>query len=153
MNHQILRIKKTRESLINQLAGISIEAYNKIPDGFNNNIIWNVGHLIAAQQGVCYVRAGVKPVTEKYFSLYKPGTKPEHSVDENEVEEIKATLLTSIDQLDIDYPSNIFTNYPSWTTRYGVEIASIDDALQFLMYHEGLHTGIIMSMKRIVASY
>jgi hypothetical protein len=109
--------------------------------------------LIAAQQGVCYVRAGVKPVTEKYFSLYKPGTRPENSVDENEVEEIKTALSTSIDQLDIDYPSNLFTHYPSWTTRYGVEIASIDDALQFLLYHEGLHTGTIMAMKRLIASH
>jgi hypothetical protein len=153
MNEQILRIKKTRESLINVLADISVEAYNKIPSGFNNNIIWNVGHLIAAQQGVCYVRAGVKPVTEKYFLQYKPETKPEHPVDENEVEEIKETLLSSIDQLEIDYTSHLFTNYPSWTTRYGVEIGSIDDALGFLMYHEGLHTGTIMALKRLVAFY
>jgi hypothetical protein len=153
MNDQILRIKKTRESLLNLLADISVEAYNKIPAGFNNNIIWNVGHLIAAQQGLCYVRAGVKPVTEKYFSLYKPGTKPEQLIDENEVEEIKDFLLSSIDQLETDYNNHLFTNYPSWTTRYGVEIGNIDDALGFLMYHEGLHTGTIMAMKRLVTSF
>ena len=146
------RLKKVRQTVINIVNDLSMEEINKIPDGFNNNIAWNLGHLIAAQQGICYVRPGLKQVVdEKYFLQYKPGTKPEQDIDENEVELMKEVLLTSIDKLENDYNSDLFVSYPSWTTRYGVEIASIDDAIHFLLYHEGLHTGTIMALKKIVS--
>lgn len=150
MNSLIDRIKKTRQYLLGLVNDLPVESLNKIPEGFNNNIAWNLGHLIAAQQGICYVRAGVKQaVDEKYYLNYKPGTKPERNIDADEVEEIKHVLLTSIDKLETDYHTNLFDNYTSWTTRYGVEIANIDDAVQFLIYHEGLHTGTIMALKRL----
>ena len=33
---------------------LTIEELNKIPEGFNNNIIWNFGHVIVSQQIICY---------------------------------------------------------------------------------------------------
>jgi hypothetical protein len=151
MNQAIDRIKKTRQYLIKMLEDLPIESINKVPEGFNNNIIWNVGHLIAAQQGICYVRAGLSlVVNEKYFLLYKPGTKPEKDVDQSELEEMKVVLLDSLDKLENDYERRLFINYPPWTTRYGVELENIDTALEFLMFHEGLHSGTIMALKRLV---
>src|SRR5436853_7940636 len=108
MNNLIDRIKKTRQFLINLLSDLPAESVNKIPAGFNNNIAWNLGHLIASQQGICYVRSGSKPVVdEKYYLQYKPGTKPEQDINENELEEIKRLLLSSIDQLETDYKSDL----------------------------------------------
>lgn len=151
MNKQIDRIKKIRLFLLGLVKDISVDQLNEIPAGFNNNIVWNVGHLIAAQQGVCYVRAAVKPVVdEKYILPYKSGTKPEQFVNENEVEIIKELLLSSLDRFETDYDNNVFENYSTWSTRYGVELTGIDDALEFLMYHEGLHSGTVMALKRLV---
>lgn len=153
MNNSIGRIKSTRQFLIKLVEDLSVDDLNKVPEGFNNNIIWNVGHMLVSQQGICYTRAGAKPVIdEKYFMQYKPGTKPEQQVDREEVDKIKELLLSAIDKLEMDYQTDIFVNYPAWSTRYGVEIASIDDAIEFLMYHEGMHTGIIMAMKKLVSS-
>jgi hypothetical protein len=50
----------------------------------------------------------------------------------------------------MDYLNNLFASYPPWSTRYGVEITNIDDALQFLLYHEGLHAGIIIAMRKLL---
>ena len=151
MNKQFDRIKKTRQYQVDFLKDLQNEQINLIPDGFNNNIGWNLGHLIAAQQGICYVRAGLKPVVdEKYYLQYKAGTKPEQNINENDIEQIKEILLTSIDQLEEDYNNKLFVNYISWTTRYGVEICSIDDAVDFLLYHDGLHAGIITAFKKLV---
>jgi hypothetical protein len=55
-------IKKTRTSLLNMISGLSLEQINKVPEGFNNNIIWNLGHLVSAQQGICYSRSGLSPI-------------------------------------------------------------------------------------------
>ena len=32
----------------------TLEQLNKIPAGFSNNLIWNIGHIIVAQQGLIY---------------------------------------------------------------------------------------------------
>ncbi len=151
MNRQIERIKQIRTFLIESINDLSADELNEIPSGFNNNIVWNLGHLIAAQQGVCYVRAGVKPaVDEKYIILYKSGTKPGGFIAGNEAEIIKKLLISSLDLLQADYEDNVFASYLLWTTRYGAELSNIDDALQFLLFHEGLHSGSVIALKKLV---
>lgn len=141
-----------RLGLLNSIIkDLNIEQLNKIPTGFNNNIIWNLGHLVYAQQGICYKRAGVEPiVSEDFFTLYSPGTKPERFIDESELETIKELLTSTLDRLIIDYEKDLFANYTPWTTRYGVDLNNIDDVLNFLPFHDGLHIGYIMAQKRVV---
>ena len=150
---QIEILKKTRQYLLELVRDLSIEELNEIPHGFNNNIIWNLGHMLASQQGVCYVRSGLKvAIDEKYFLAYKPGTKPDEFIDRVQVDAIKNLFLPAIDQLERDYYDNVFSNYPPWTNRYGVEHKNIEDTIDFLLFHEGLHLGYIMALKRMVRS-
>ncbi|MEO7523815.1 MAG: DinB family protein [Ferruginibacter sp.] len=151
MYPQIELIKTIRTWLLNLIEDLSVEQMNEIPGGFNNNIIWNVAHLLAAQQGVCYLRAGLKPaVEEKYVIEFKSDTKPGALLVKDEIEMIKALLFTSLDQLEIDLKDKIFINYKSWATRYGAEMNNIEDALNFLPFHEGLHIGYVMALKRVI---
>ena len=151
MTKQIEIIRKTRSFLLKNLEDLATEQYNKIPEGFNNNIIWNLGHMIAAQQGVCYLRAGLASrVGEDIINSFKSGTKPERDFSEAKIENIKSLLFSTLDQLEEDYNNNIFGGYIAWSTRYGVELASIDDAINFLPFHEGLHSGCIGGLKRLV---
>lgn len=144
-------IKQPRLKILEVLQSFTLQQLNTIPPGFNNNIIWNLGHMVAAQQGVCYKRAGLPTrVDETFFSAYKPDSKPENPVTQQQFDEIKTLLTTTLVQLAEDYAQGIFTNYPTWTTRYGVEISSIEDAIAFLPFHEGLHVGYIMAMKKLV---
>lgn len=106
----------------------------------------------ATQQGICYLRAAAKAVVdERYYTEFKPGTKPDKFISGEEAQSIKTLFLSTLDQFETDHSTAMFENYPAWTTRYGVEIASIDDAIQFLLYHEGLHAGVIMAMKKLLA--
>ena len=151
MTKQIEIIRKTRSFLLKNLEGLTTEQYNKIPEGFNNNIIWNLGHMIAAQQGICYMRAGIAPrVGEDFINTFKSGTRPERTFSETEIQEIKELLFTTLDQLEEDYNNKIFNNYNTWSTRYAVELASIDDAINFLPFHEGLHSGCSTALKKLV---
>lgn len=148
---QIEIMRQPRLKIIDTLNAFTLEQLNTIPTGFNNNIIWNLGHMIAAQQGVCYKRAGLDTwVADDFFQAYKPDTKPNGFVDAAGLEEIKTLLSTSLDQLEHDYKNGIFSNYPTWTTRYGVEIDSIETAIAFLPFHEGLHIGYVMGMRKLV---
>ena len=151
MKKELQSIKNTRKYLLDLIKDLSTDQLNEIPQGFNNNIIWNLGHLIASQQGLCYLRSGIKPLAEeKYFTHYKPQTKPEIPVDKQEIEDLKELLIGLIDKLEMDYNQNVFINYGSFRTAYGVEITNIDDAINFILFHEGLHTGYIMAMKHLI---
>ena len=140
--------------MLNQIDQLTSEQLNKIPAGYTNNIIWNVDHLIAATQSLCYTRAGL-PITvdDRYVSPYMPGTKPERYVDEQEIDTIKSLLITSMDQLNADANNHLFAQYsPSAMIpkQYGVEVNTLDDAIDFLLYHDGFHAGYILSLKHLV---
>lgn len=152
MKQQIEVIKQARSFILNVVKDLSTEQLNYIPEGFNNNIIWNLGHLIAAQQGVCYLRTGLPAtVSMDFFHAYKPGSKPERALSETEIEEIKEMAFTTLDQLLHDYENGLWTSYSAWTTRYGVELKTIEEAIQFLLFHEGLHSGYITALKNVLA--
>jgi len=151
MNFQIEAIRSIRKSLLELIKDLSLEELNFIPQGFNNNILWNLAHIIAAQQGICYLRAGL-PITisQEFFEQYKPGTKPERPVSITEMDEIKKLLFSTLDGFEEDYKNQLFTQYTEWTTRYGVTIRDIDDVIKFLPFHDGLHLGYVLALKRAV---
>ena len=154
MNNTIHKIRLFRTYLLQQTETLSIEQLNLIPQGFNNNIIWNMAHLISAQQGVCYLRAGkAVRVEDHLLTPFLTNTKPEKFINAVEVAEIRARIITTLDELQTDYDAGHFSNYtpsPNILRVYGVELTSIDHALEFLLYHEGVHCGYIMAMKHLV---
>ncbi|MGY4384971.1 hypothetical protein ACVWYN_002007 [Pedobacter sp. UYP24] len=148
---QIDSLKKIRTFTLNTIEGLSTEQFNKIPEGYNNNIIWNVAHMIAAEQGICYLRAQLETVIpEHFYAAYKPGSKPAGDLSESQITEIKALLLSSLTVLEKDLTDNKFEGYLPWATRYGVEMNNIIEALDFLPFHEGMHLGYIMALKRLL---
>jgi len=147
----IVQIKKTRAFILELVKNLSTEQLNKIPTGFSNNIIWNIAHLTAAQQNLCYIRSGL-PVTveDKYFSPFLSGTKPVKFIEKEEIILIFDVLLNSIDRLATDYTSGIFVSFDPWDKRYGMKLNSIEDAVNFVPFHEGMHIGYIMALKKLV---
>lgn len=154
MNKRIEKISNFRQFLLRQVDGLSAQQFNFVPQGFNNNIIWNLGHLIAAVQNMCYVRSGQAiAVEEQYFLPFLPGTKPNSLIDGQEIAKIRALFISSINRLAADFDAGIFRDYrPSEKIPeiYGVEVRNIDEALDFLLYHEGLHVGYVFSLKHAV---
>lgn len=141
----------TRQFMLDIISALDNSMLNKIPDGFNNNIIWNVAHLISSQYGICYLRSNNEIPDLEIFHSFKVGSKPERIISDEEIEYIKSLLFTSLDVLKADFTSGKLDNYAPWTTRYGVEIKNIQDGIAFLPYHEGLHLGYIMALKRVIA--
>lgn len=114
--------------------------------------MWNLGHMIAAQQGVCYKRAGLPSrVDETFFETFKPGSKPERLYTADDLALIKELFTATINQLADDLQTDMFGNYTMLTTRYGPELHSVTDAVAFLPFHEGLHIGVIGSLGKLVS--
>lgn len=154
MNSKIEKMKGFRLFMLKQIENLTSAQLNHIPPGFNNNIIWNLGHMLSAEQTMCYVRAGLPPtIDSSYLSRYLSGTKPEHPVDQPEIEYTRAALITSLHTLQSDLDRQIFDNYsPSVMIPkvYGFEVRTIDEAIDYLLYHDGYHTGCILSLKHLL---
>ena len=151
METRIETLKKVRLNFLNVLGELTAEQLNEIPKRFNNNIVWNLGHLLASQQGLCYVRAGLKmTIDEQLFLTYKPESKPNGFVDNLEIDRLKELFISAIEQFEIDYNKNMFIGYTQWINRTGIEITNIDDAIAYVLFHEGIHLGYVMALKRLV---
>jgi hypothetical protein len=140
-----------RTITVQEIQGLSVEQFNTIPAEFNNNIIWNAGHLVASEQRMLYLRSGKTPlVSAEFFTRYQKGSRPEGYINEAEINAIKNLLRESIERFEQDYKNNLFVGYDAWTTSYGNPISNLDDAITFLPFHEGLHLGCIKTLKKII---
>jgi hypothetical protein len=154
MSKQIQIIKGLRSFLLNQVNNLTSEQLNTIPAGFNNNIIWNMGHLLCSAQIICYKRAGVPlSLDDKFVTPFLPNSKPEKIFSNEEIKTIKELFISTIDILQSDYKNRLFNNYTKSENierYYGIELLTIEDALDFLLYHEGFHSGRITALKKLV---
>jgi len=148
----VFKVQKTiREILLKILDSHSLEQLNRIPAGYSNNLIWNVAHCISSQQVLVYKLSGLPTlVSDEFIDKYKKGTKPEGDVSQVEVDEIRALLFLTLEKTEKDVNEGIFQNYTTYLTSMGFELTNVQDALDFVNYHEGIHTGIIMSIRKFV---
>lgn len=150
--NQTLNVNTTSRAIISKiLENHTLDQLNKIPKGFSNNLIWNIAHVVVTQQLLVYKLSGLPMlISDEMVEKYKKGTKPERDANQEEVDEIKSLLLSTIEKTKEDYKNGIFKNYQEYPTSTGFVLNSIEDAMAFNSFHEGLHIGILMSIRKLV---
>ncbi|MGL2988445.1 DinB family protein [Flavobacterium sp. RSSA_27] len=129
----------------------TLEQLNKIPEGFSNNLIWNLAHILVTQQLLVYKLSGLPMlVSDEIVEKYKKGSKPVHQVTQEEVDYIKDLFFSSVEKMKSDYENNLFQNFTEYPTSTGFTLHTAAEAIQFNAFHEGLHIGIMMSLKKFV---
>lgn len=143
--------KTSRKIYLEFFDKYSLEQLNIVPEKFNNNLIWNIGHIIAAQQSLVYKTSSLPMhITDEYFDKYKPGTKPMGAVLQREADEIKSLLTSMIDKTETDLANGRFVTFAERNTITGFHLGNLQDALVFNNYHEGLHLGYMKSIAKFV---
>ena len=151
MNQTFDITRTSRKMIAPFLENYTLEQLNAIPDGFSNNLIWNIAHIVVTQQLLVYKLSGLPTmVSDEMIQKYRKGTKPEHIVTQAEVDEIKSLLFTTIDQTEVDFENKIFKNFDEYPTSTGFVLKSAKEAMIFNNFHEGLHLGILMSIRKFV---
>ncbi|GGZ75211.1 DinB family protein [Algibacter mikhailovii] len=145
-------LKNTRGILSKIIENTSVEELNKVPAGFNNNIIWNIGHLVVTEQLLAYKLSGLEiKISETLVSKYRKDSKPDGDVSEEEIAEIQGLLLKSLAGTENDFNYGVFKNYNAYTvSTTGNTLNNIDEALQFILVHEGIHYGYILALLKAV---
>ncbi len=151
MKTQFEILIKSRELVLQVIDDLTIEQLHTIPKGFKNNIVWNVAHLVVTQQLLLYKLSGVNClIPNDLIADFRKGTFPTRNFTNEEFDEIKDLLSALPETLIEDYEAEIFQDYEEYETSTGFVLDSLETAIAFNNYHEGLHLGIIRSIKKLV---
>lgn len=151
MNNQLALIYKHRQIILSLVDDLNTLQLCEIPTGFSNNIIWNLGHIVVTQQLLSYGLTG-QPFTipSEIIDKYRKGSKPSLTVTSDEINWIKNQFTEVLHQFDVALQAEKFTNFTPYTTSMGLKLTTIQESLQFMSYHEGIHFGIIVSLKKFI---
>ena len=144
-------LRKSRLLTLKELDGLTLDQIHTIPQGFKNNIAWNIAHLVVTQQLLHYKLSGLNCLCpDDLIEAHRKGTSPTKTFTEEEFEEVKELMLGLPDTLEEDYEAGIFENFIEYPTSAGFVLNSFESAIVFNNFHEGIHYGIIRSIKKFL---
>lgn len=143
--------KTNRTIYLTYLTEYSPEQLNHTPEGFNNNLIWNIAHVIVVQQRLVYGASNLQMnIPDGLFQEFKPGTKPQAYQPSERIDLFKKLLIAPIEQTIADYDSGLFKEYREFTTTKGFFLGNVQDAIAFNNYHEAMHLGSMLSLSKLL---
>lgn len=135
-----------RQRTLDEMEGLTEEQADKVKEGFNNTIRWNLGHIYTAQN-VLISKFGGKNIEmpPRYLELFGPGSIPaDWEGDIPTLSELKQRLEEQPKKL-----KEALTGQLDDKAKEPFQfLTTVGEILNFSLYHEGLHTGIIKSLKK-----
>lgn len=149
--HKTLRA--ARGYLLGNIGKLSDEQWLVVPDDFSNNILWNVGHLLHSHNTLTYGASGLDTgIPAEYEGLFKGGTSPATWSETPNVAEVRERFGAQMEKLIAAHETEAFANFKAYELMPGYTLDNIDDAMNFVLFHESLHVeAISMIKKRVVA--
>ncbi|MFD2371033.1 DinB family protein [Brevibacillus sp. GCM10020057] len=142
-----------RSLTLGALNNASEEIADVIPAGFNNNIRWNLGHILVTQDSFMY-GPSCPHLPESYPALFKPGSKPADWTGDvptlatlaAQLEEQKARIKEAFaGRLDEKLPQ------PFHLGNKGT-MHTLGEMFAFSLFHEGMHANALGLLLKAVKS-
>jgi hypothetical protein len=144
------KLEEERKLLLDRTKDLTVDQYNIIPTGFNNNIIWNMGHILVVSEDVLYGNSPYqRPVHQFAKSRFQKGSAPDEIIGEDDISLLRHSLQQTAQ----------FYKRCSGMDRSGYEIPSAsdtgmtivgDEIMRFLLFHEDMHYRKIARLSEIV---
>ena len=144
-------IRSRFEELIDNL---STEELNAIPHGFNNNIVWNYGHIIVSGYALAFISSGVDTsLTIPLYSKFRKGSRPEGIMTTGEINTLKELRAQFPAVLEEALKKEKFNNITAYATQtFGVPMPTLDSILTTIAAHDTFHYQTARMYKRILNS-
>ena len=145
--------EKIHEIYHKVLTGTPEDQLFKIPSPHNNNLFWNIAHVLVTEQLLIYKLSALTPKLDgDLIKKYSKGTFPEESVSKEVIEQVADGLLKAPGWIREDYKKGIFKDFIPYTTSAQVTLNNVEDAISFNLVHLGIHYGTIRSMQKLMPS-
>lgn len=139
------QINLIRQNTLKEMEGLSKEQADQKPEGFNNTIRWNLGHICVVQN-ILLSKFGGKNIEtpSHYLELFAPGTKPTDWKGEvPTLDELKQSLEEQPEKLKEALAGQLEEK----SEETFQSLSTIGELLNFTMYHEAMHVGMIKGIK------
>lgn len=147
--------QKTRKTVVDAVANLTEAQLLAMPEGFDNNILWNVGHMIVVRQALVYGRSGLDPLIdlEAMQADFWPNTSPAGWEATPDITAVLAMLANHSNQFAADIAAGKFADvvYQPRTSGSGVHVETVAEVVHYNNYHEGLHLGAILALRNLVS--
>ncbi len=141
----------TRKSLLGILDAMSVEQMLRIPEPHRNSVFWNVAHLMVTQQLLFYRLSGLPlRIEEGWVERYGKGSSASEQVSAQDIDFVRKNIVSLCEQAQQDFEKGLFKSYKPYMTSTGIELTSLEEALEFSAFHDGIHLGVVLSLKKLV---
>jgi len=142
---------QNRKNLLAILESTPKEDLLKIPQGFRNNIWWNIAHVVVTQQILTYKFSGLPMrVSDGLVDKFMKGTVPDGTATDAEIKQITEVLVSTIERTKEDYAAGLFKDFKPYTTSAKVTLTDVSYAISFNNFHEGIHLGSIFALRKML---
>jgi len=148
--HEVLykQLETYRKELLGNVEKVTDEQAEIIPDGFNNNIRWNLGHLYLDQ--FLWIEALTKeasPTSKQFNQCFGFGTTAANFTEETpSFKELKELLKAQPQEILEKYHKELDKEY----SPIDMGMHTIEQVLIRTIFHEGIHLQAINDLKRFI---
>jgi hypothetical protein len=89
-------------------------------------------------------------IPDSLFEKYQNGSRPDEKTTQAEVDEIKSLLVDLVEKTQADFEAGIFKTFHPYQTKTGFKLETLEEAIAFNNYHEGVHLGIMLQIKKFL---
>jgi hypothetical protein len=156
MNDELLldQLQFSRNNVLRHLESVNEKNSIRIPDGYNNSVLWNVGHILLAMEDALFKATGRKfMLPEQYRFLFDGGTKPkEWTVELPSLTLLIEQLRDQTDRVRQTFKGQLKEELPTVIHFSGLPpLTTVAENLSLALLHEGQHIGYIMAIKHSLA--
>lgn len=123
------------------------------PAGASNNILWNLGHLAVTQQLLHYKLSGLPMyLPDPVIDGFRKGSSPAdwNGAPPADAAQVREWLGELPERLAEDHAAGRFETYQEYPTSTGISLHSFEQAAAFNNFHEGIHVGMILRLRKQV---
>lgn len=140
--------EKNRAIFSNFLSVFTLEQLNTVPKGFKNSIYWNIAHVVVTQQLLVYHLSKLPMlVSNQFVETFRKGTQTEFDATKENVDQLNELLFSTLKQTKLDHNNSLFKSYQPYTVSTKSTLKTVEEAIEFNNFHEGIHLGYILAMK------
>lgn len=148
--HTIGTVRGLTENLLKQTRE---DIADIIPNGFNNNIRWNFGHIAVIQEQLAFEALGGEiELPNEFVTYFAAGTSPKDwDKGVPSLEDIRSVLTEQNSRIQSQLQGRLNEELPS-TLRINrlISLTTVAQTLQFSLFHEGMHVETIKTLQRLI---
>lgn len=148
------QVQFVRNSTLKLAAALEDGVLKEVPKGFNNNILWNLGHIYVVHENLIFKASGQETVyPEGFVECFSAKTSPK---DWGTSVPTKETVLSYLEdqnkRIMSTFKNKLEEAIPNPISFPGFEMTTIGDLLHFGMVHETMHNTTIKNYNKFLKS-